>query len=78
MLRKYGRAWQLLTGECVAYPQGLPGSLPEAAEATRRRRKLLLWNDDRGYTPGAGFDMSVLQVPTIDSCMPIPPKQAGW
>ena len=61
----------------MAYLQGLSGSLPEAAEAARRRRKLLLWNDDRGYTPGAGFDMSLLQVPTIDSCMPISPKQAG-
>ena len=63
--------------QCVAYLQGLSGSLPEAAEAARRRRKLLLWNNDRGYTPGAGFDMSLLQVPTIDSCMSIPPKQAG-
>ena len=63
--------------QCVAHLQGLSGSLPEAAEAARRRRKLLLWNDDRGYTPGAGFDMSLLQVPTIDSCMSIPPKQAG-
>ena len=46
----------------MTYLQGLPGSLPEAAEAARRRRSLLLWNDDSGYTPGAGFDMSVLQV----------------
>ena len=54
----------------MAYLQGLQGSLPEAAEAAKRRRKLLLWNDDRGYTPGAGFDMSILQVLIIKSCVP--------
>ena len=40
--------------------QGLPGSLPEAADLNRRRR-LLGRSEDPGYTPGSGFDMSVLQ-----------------
>ena len=40
--------------------QGLPGSLPEAAEISRRR-KLLGRSEDPGYTAGSGFDMSVLQ-----------------
>lgn len=40
--------------------QGLPGSLPEAAALTRRRR-LLVRSEDPGYTAGSGFDMSMLQ-----------------
>ena len=40
--------------------QGLPGSLPKAAAAGRRRR-LLGRSEDPGYTAGSGFDMSVLQ-----------------
>ena len=70
MLQKHVRAWQPLTGQCVAHLQGLPGSLPETAEAARRRRKLLVRNDNHGYTPGAGFDMSALQVPIMISCVP--------
>ena len=42
------------------YMQGLPGSLPEAAELSRRR-KLLGRSEDPGYTAGSGFDMSALQ-----------------
>ena len=41
--------------------QGLPGSLPEAAAADRRRRRLLERSQDPGYTAGSGFDMSALQ-----------------
>ena len=41
--------------------QGLPASLPEAAAADRRRRRLLERSQDAGYTAGSGFDMSALQ-----------------
>ena len=40
--------------------QGLPASLPQAAELSRRR-KLLGRSEDPGYTAGSGFDMSALQ-----------------
>ena len=42
MRQKYVQTRQSLTGQCVAYLQGLPGSLPEAAEAAQAAEAALV------------------------------------
>lgn len=57
-----------------ACAQGLPGNLPEAAEAARRRRKrgLLVKDEEESYTPGTSFNMGAIQQSSdrVSSCTP--------
>jgi hypothetical protein len=78
----------LLHGYCCAcnltawnFSQGLQGSLPEAAELKRRRRRqLLVKSEEVRYTQGTEFDMSLLQRKTdvVSSCTPSVLCDSQW